>query len=331
MPSISIILPFFNAEKTLSEAIQSILNQTFTDFELILVNNNSTDKSLEIAQSFQDNRIKIIQEPKQGVMHAFNRGLQVAKGKYIARTDADDICLPNRFALQKKFLDKNSTIGVVSGLVKYEGHRADTQGFQMYVDWVNSIQTPQQIQNELFVESPIVNPTMMTRRELFEKYGTYQDGNFPEDYELWLRWSEQGVNFQKITEEILIWRDSDTRLTRTDERYSTDAFYRIKTKYLVKKLQKVNPHFPKVWIWGAGKRSRKRAHLLTEYGIQIVGSIDVVRNKIQDYPCIYFEDIPEYNELFILSYVANRGVGVKIREFLLKRGFTEGKNFILVA
>lgn len=87
--------------------------------------------------------------------------------------DADDISLKNRLLKQKKYLDKNPSIGLVLGLVKYSAHRTNTKGFQVYVDWVNGIKTSQQIENELFVESPIVNPTVMIRREVFEKYGSY--------------------------------------------------------------------------------------------------------------------------------------------------------------
>lgn len=139
------------------------------------------------------------------------------------------------------------------------------------------------------------------------------------------------MQMAKIDQKVLIWQDSDTRLTRTDKRYSTDAFYRIKTKYLAQKLQKVNAHHPDVWIWGAGKRSRRRAELLTEYNIRIQGFIDVIPQKTKDKPCLHFEAIPPDGEIFILSYVSNRGVGAKIRAFLTQKGYTEGKNFILVA
>lgn len=330
-PKISVVLPFFNAEHTLERAILSIVNQSLQDFELILVNNNSTDNSNNIAWLYasHDERIQLLSEKEQGVTFAANTGNQVAKGEYIVRMDADDFSYPERLQKQADFLDANPTIGVVSCLVKHIGHHKNTEGLAKFVDWANSIQSPEEIRLNCYIEAPVINPTVMFRRELLVQYGGFKHGNFPEDYELWLRWISKGVNIQKVPEVLFDWYDSDTRLTRTDERYSTDAFYRTKTDYLALWLLQ-NEH-PYIWVWGAGRITRQRAALLQEKGIWIEGYIDVKERELEDACCIAYENFNWDAPAFILSYVANWGARDDIKNYLLSKGKIEGVDFILVA
>ena len=192
---ISIILPFYNAEETLRAAVESMLNQSFTPFELILVDNNSDDTSVEIAQKLiqKDSRCILIKEKQQGIAFALNAGLAHCQGQYIARMDADDISLPHRLQQQYRFLEDNPGIDVVAGKAKYRGSSSETKGFERYVRWSNSIKSSSQIALNRFVESPIIHPTVMWRTEVSNTYGAYQHGSFPEDYELWLRWMDRGV------------------------------------------------------------------------------------------------------------------------------------------
>ncbi|NQU88541.1 MAG: glycosyltransferase family 2 protein, partial [Mariniphaga sp.] len=142
-PNVSVILPFFNAEKTLNNAIQSILNQTFQSFELILVDNNSTDNSRKVAESLMetDSRVSLIYEPKQGVAFAMNKGLTISTGKYIARMDADDISMPERIKKQVDYLEQNPDTDLVGSEVKYMPHHKNTKGFRHFINWVNSFHT----------------------------------------------------------------------------------------------------------------------------------------------------------------------------------------------
>jgi len=330
---ISVILPFFNAEKTLERSIQSILSQSFTDFECILINNNSTDNSKNIAIKFvdSDNRFKLIHEKKQGVMFASNVGWEASKGEYIARMDADDWSHPERLKMQYEFLEINPEYGVVASLAKHVGHSEFTVGMERFVEWSNSITSYKEILNNRFIELPIVNPTTMWRREVAQKYGMYLSGNFPEDYEMWLRWLDKGVKISKINKILLNWHDSDERLTRTDVIYSDNSFYKTKTKYLARWLEKHNPFHPKVAVWGASKISRRRAKLLESYGIEICCYIDTKRGRQLDHEVHYYQDIPSPEEIFVLTYIKQVEAREEIREFLPQRGFTEGKNFLLIS
>jgi glycosyltransferase involved in cell wall biosynthesis len=291
------------------------------------------DRSVEIAQSWteKDERFILIHEKKQGVMFASNAGSEHARGQYIARMDADDYSYPNRLKLQAGFLDVNPKYGAVAGLVKHIGHSKNTKGMARYVEWVNSIQIYDEIKNRQFVESVIVNPSAMWRKEVAEKHGMYKSGDFPEDYEMWLRWLSKGVKIKKLDEIILDWHDSDTRVTRTQSIYSDGSFYRIKTKYLAKWLQKNNPFYPRIAVWGASRISRRRSRLLIQYGIEIEMYIDTKRGRQLEQKVVYYEDIPPPGNLFILTYIKQMDARDEIQKFLHSRGYEEGVNYLLVS
>ena len=142
-PKTSVILPFFNAEQTIGRAIKSIANQSYSTFECVLIDNNSTDKSNSIAKEWvtKDNRFILTTEEKQGVVFASNKGFEIAQGQYIARMDADDFAYPHRLQEQVRFLDDNLDYSAVAGLVEYIPHSENTDGFKRYVNWSNSIIT----------------------------------------------------------------------------------------------------------------------------------------------------------------------------------------------
>lgn len=328
-PKISVILPFYNAEQTLARAVKSILNQSFEEFELLLVDNNSTDSSRQIAEKAcsDDTRIQLLEENKIGVAHAMNTGLAYAKGSFLARMDADDEAQPGRLAHQLAFLDRNPGIDAVGSEVRYVQQNPNTEGFERFVDWANSFHTPEEINLNRFVEIPIVNPTLFFRRELYDNLGGCLDGDFPEDYEMQLRYLQSGAQMARLDKVLLDWYDYSTRLTRTDRRYSSEAFFRIKAKYFLKWSEENNPHHPRIWIWGAGRKTRQRSEWLKKEGLQVMGRIDVVQTKPD---AIYYEDVPDPGSMFIVSMVTNPGAGLQIREFLKTRMYLEGKDFILM-
>ena len=141
LPKVTVVLPFFNAGTTLGRASESIIRQDFPDWECILVDNNSGDESRNLALSLvrNDSRFSLVEEQRQGVMFASNRGCEAARGAYIARMDADDVALPGRLRLQCEFLDKNPTYGAVAGLVNHVGDPETTGGFRRFVEWSNSV------------------------------------------------------------------------------------------------------------------------------------------------------------------------------------------------
>lgn len=326
----SIILPFFNARLTLETALQSLLNQTYQDFELILIDNNSNDGSVAIAARYADKdpRIKLLSEPCQGVVFAANTGMKAATGEYIARMDADDIAHPERLEKQIEHLESNSVIAISATQVNYKTENSDLSDFAHFVEWSNNMTSWNDICQNRFVEFPVVNPTLMFRKSILDQVGFLKEGEFPEDYEWFLRAIAYGHKIEKLPLPLLDWNDSSSRLTRTDPRYQSDAFFRIKTEYLAKHLTSINQ--TKVWIWGAGKLGLNRSQLLLKHGIEIMGYIDIKKGKqLKGFTCVHFEDIQMETQPFILSYITNRNKRDEVRSFLNAKGYQEGKNYII--
>jgi glycosyltransferase involved in cell wall biosynthesis len=330
---VSVILPFYNAESTIESAIRSISKQTFAFYECILIDNNSIDKSPEIAEKLTkaDPRFKLVKEKRQGVVHASNKGSLEAKGKYIARMDADDEAHPQRLEKQLKFLEANPQFDAVASRAEYIPHQQNTLGFQNYVEWSNHLLSNEDILLNRFVEMPVINPTMMWKANSAKKFGLYHKGDFPEDYELWLRWLDKGAKIAKLPEVLVKWYDSAERLTRTSPVYSPEAFYKIKAKYLYQWLERNNPFHPEILVWGASRISRKRVEMLEKHGVKVKAFIETNTTRQTGRKIIHYKEIPPPSVAFIVTYITHKDIREKIREFLHKNGFNEGAHFLVAS
>lgn len=184
MPEVSIIMPVKNAETHLVRAINSIRSQSYKDWELMVVDDNSNDASYQLAetQGGKDPRIRLIQNSDPGIAHALNRGIALSVGSYIARMDADDVSHPDRLHEQVKFLNEHPEIGLVGTQVNFLGDRDQHAGYAAYVDWTNELVSWNDIRMNRYVESPFAHPSVMFRRSLVSANDEpYQQGNFPED------------------------------------------------------------------------------------------------------------------------------------------------------
>ena len=334
-PLISVVMPTWNAESTIQAAVESILGQTDDNFELIVVDDGSTDNAPEYLKSVRDSRFKVISVDHGGVVHAANTGIEAAQGDFIARMDSDDLAYPNRLAKQRQLMLERPEIGFCGAVVDYGGSREDQAGYARYVDWVNEQIEPEQISLRRFIESPFSNPSIFYRREVSEAHGNFLDGAFPEDYELVLRYLDAGVRMAKVPEPLMRWNDPPGRLSRTDDRYSFDAFYKCKAEYLARWLKINNPLYPDVVIWGAGRNTRKRARFLKDHGISIVGYVDLDPKKtgspLNGIPRWHSDDMPGPGEIFVLTYVGSHGAREMNYDILTSKGFVEGVHFVQCA
>lgn len=193
---VSVILPAYNAELYLKEAIDSILVQTFTDFELIVLNDGSNDSTEDIILSYTDSRIIYVKNQENlGLIATLNKGISLAKGKYIARMDADDIALPERLFKQVTFLESNTQYGVVGS-------------FAQIIDSKNIYKVPvtnEAIKAFLYIDSPFIHPSMVIRKDLLINNLYDHQYHRIEDYELWVRLSVQ-TKFYNIPEVLLNYR-----------------------------------------------------------------------------------------------------------------------------
>ncbi len=341
-PRVSVCLPCRNAARTLPAALDSLLAQTCTDFEIIAVDDGSDDATWAVLCGYarRDPRLRPVRQPHLGVALAANAAVEAARAPLIARMDADDISLPRRLDVQAALLDAEPSLSVVSGRVRFGGDRRSRQGYAVYVDWLNTLTTPEAISVNRFVESPLSNPSVMFRREVYDRLGGARENTgaspFPEDYEMWLRWLERGARAGKVDEDVLIWNDPPTRLSRTHAAYSLDAFARIKAQYLWRWLARTNPQHPRVWVWGAGRVSRQRLAHLCDMGLVIEAFVDIDARKIgqsiQAVPVLPREAVPPYgpDAPFILTNVGSRGAREEIAAWLMARGYVAGVGFVAV-
>lgn len=338
MPRISVVLPFRDAEDTLIESVESMLSQSEGDLELLAIDDGSIDAGPAIIQDLanSDSRIQFLTTGGDGIVAALNLGLEKAKAPFIARMDADDISHAERLLLQLDFLDQHPDLGLISSRVEHWTPDGRVRpGYAAYVEWTNQLLLPDDILRGRFVESPLAHPSVVFRKELVERLGGYQSGFFPEDYELWLRWMECGVRMEKLPEVLLRWRDHDQRLSRRDERYSRDAFYQMKLGYLHRWLERHNPFFPVVKVWGAGRTTRGRVRFLEEEGTRVAGYYDLDPRKLGEprkgLTVRPIEEIPPPGTEFIVAMVGARGAREKVASFLKARGYREGTDFMLAA
>jgi glycosyltransferase involved in cell wall biosynthesis len=340
-PVVSVVLPVRNGAATLARAVESVRAQTFAAWELVIVDDGSTDGTAEIAAAAAraDARVRVVRPAagEAGVVAAYAAGIAAARGRFVARIDADDEAHPERLAEQTAFLERagHGGIGVVGSLVAFGGDRDAQAGYAHHVDWTNTLVTPEQIAAQRFVESPLVNPSAMFRRELWAAHGGCRDGDFPEDYELWLRWLDAGVRIAKVPRVLLTWHDAPTRLTRTDARYGPEAFFRVKACWIARELARSGGGRP-VWVWGAGRHTRKRAAHLAAHGVTIAGYIDVDPKKLgrlggTGAPVIGPDALPPAGEITVLGYVTTRGAREFCQALLDARGYAEGRDFWMCA
>lgn len=332
MPEVSILLPCYNAAATLYQSLDSLLSQTLQDFEIIAVDDGSTDNTLDILQhrASLDNRICIIQTPHRGIVNALNTGLAACRAPYVARMDSDDRAHPTRLEKQVSLLEDNPQVGVVSCLVSAFPKERVREGFLVYLDWLNGLIEDQDIRREIFIESPLPHPSVTFRRELVVGAGGYQDNGWAEDYDLWLRLYLAGAHFAKVPELLMDWREDPSRLTRTDSTYSLENFLRAKAHYLA-----LGPlaGCDSVIIWGAGMTGRRISKHLQRLGVRLTAFIDVDQKKIgrtkRGLPIMSPQDIPllwnQADQPALLSAVAARKARPLIRQYLddlkLKEGF----------
>lgn len=209
MPNISVVMSVYNGKKYLRKAIDSILNQTYTDFEFIIINDCSTDKTNEILQSYHDKRIKIINnEQNLRLPASLNKGLRLVKGKYIARMDADDIALTDRFEKQVKYLESHPDVAVIGGSFEVFNEQKGTL-------YVHKAYCNEMLERYYLIPSPIGHPTAMLRKSMTVDEGFFYDEKYTsaQDYDLWLRIAQKH-KINNIPDIVLKYRVHENSISR---------------------------------------------------------------------------------------------------------------------
>jgi glycosyltransferase involved in cell wall biosynthesis len=260
-PLISILMPVKNAAPYIEECIQSIIKQTFTNWELIAINDHSTDSSTEIISkhSALDARIKLHHNIDNGIIAALKLAYLKSNGSFITRMDADDIMSLNKLSALLNHLQVKGKGWVATGCVKYfSSNKNLNEGYQQYENWINALTKKENNYTQIYKECVIPSPCWMLNKTDFDKIGAFNSSIYPEDYDLAFRIYYGGIQITGVKDVLHLWRDYPERTSRNDPNYSNNAFPLIKTHYFIKHELKNNED---LILWGAGKKAKAIAKI----------------------------------------------------------------------
>ncbi len=346
MTEISVILPVKNQQDFIEKAIDSVYSQTYDDFELIVIDDGSTDETSYILERLKTKYgFKLLTHKKNlGIVKALNNGLAEAKGKYIARMDGDDIMLPERLEKQIEFLKNNPELDLIgtqveifkeaekqdiycgcrlksldidlsTALKNIQKERELSEGVKIYQKWNNSLLTHKDMLENLYVDCPIVHPTFFAKKEFFERLKGYAETEYAEDYDMIFRAVFSGYKLGKVKEILLKWRDHSNRETRTNKNLKKDRLFYQKA-YFFKEYDKRSKNG--VYVIGVGKFGKKLIGALKHFKVDVKGVLDFsgkrLRGTVRDIPVIKPEEINSTSFL-ILAYSLHQNPNEELKEF----------------
>ena len=310
-PLVTVVLPVRDGAATLDAALASLRAQTFADFEVLVVDDHSRDATPRIARAWErrDDRFRILcagtgdgtRRPTgadavgrcglhgtaatppgpppatAGIVPALRHGLAEARGRYIARMDADDVSHPERLAAQLDLLEREPGLAGCGTGVRQVPTEAVAPHAAEYAAWLNSMTSWDAVAADLFVECPLAHPTFMFRAPALAAVGGYRDRGWPEDYDLLLRLWRAGHRFVSVPRLLLDWGDSPGRLSRTHAAYAHAAFRACKVHHLRRSLLRGREG---VVVWGAGPTGKGLAVEFRRQGVRVRAFIEVDPRKI---------------------------------------------------
>ncbi|AXH98439.1 glycosyltransferase [Sporosarcina sp. PTS2304] len=274
MIKLSVLTTIFNGEDFIDEMFESIISQTFKDFEWIIIDDGSTDSTWEKLKKYNDKRIKLFRlDSNRGVGFASHYALSLARGEYIAKVDVDDLSMPTRFEKQISFLNDNPTIDLIDTFVQYFPDNksvSESARYKFYEEvhekYVNQYLSVDEISEELYWNCIIINSAMMARKDSVLSVGYSCDLKQGEDYLLYYEMNKAGMKFYKINEILVKVRISGVSTTSSNWDKIDDIKLNIKS--VERNSFLINDKRPLI-IWGAGKNGKDTLNYIHQiYGIK---------------------------------------------------------------
>ena len=317
-PLVSILIPFKNTVDFLDECLQSICNQTYKNFEVIAVNDHSTDESKLVALTFQKNdaRIQVLDNAGNGIIPALQTAYKQSKGQFITRMDADDIMTQNKLKVMVDNLQKHGVRHLAVGQVKYFSSNGISDGYARYETWLNQLTQSGTNYTEIYKECVIPSPCWMAYREDLDLCGAFDSERYPEDYDLAFRFYENRLKCIPSSEMLHYWRDYDHRTSRTSDHYAENSFLEIKLHYFLK-LNHV--HKRPLVVWGAGTKGKNIAKSLVEKQIDfywVCDNANKIGKDIYGQKMLHYSALEELKNPQTIITVANRDAQTMIYDFL---------------
>lgn len=322
---ISILMPVKDTERFLVECLESIVNQSEKNWELIAVNDGSSDNSLSILKEFskKDDRILVFNNTGNGIIDALCLAYSKCKGNFITRMDSDDIMSLDKLEVMKANLLKSGRGYISLGLVKYFSEIELGLGFKSYETWLNKLTLTGANFEGIYKECVIPSPCWMVFREDFENAEAFRPNDYPEDYDLAFRFYSFGLKPIPCNKVLHFWRDYATRTSRTHIHYADNTFLEIKARYFLELEYDASKNLV---VWGAGDKGKRIAKILIEKGIEFYWICDNPK-KIGKH--IYEQEMLPFTEL---EYIKNSQSIITVANFNAQKeikNYFNGINLIL--
>lgn len=322
-------MPVKNTAKFLPECLDSIINQSFESWELIAVNDHSTDESLEIIKKYAatDSRINILNNSDFGIIPALKLAFDYSNGDFITRMDSDDICKENKLEVLVNSLNLNSKGHIAIGQVEYFSENELGEGYKKYANWLNELTAKGENLNEIYKECVIPSPCWMVHKSDLEKCGAFSNDIYPEDYDLCFRMLQANLKCIPSNKIIHLWRDHSSRSSRTDDNYADNHFMELKVKYFLK-LHKDSKK--ETLIWGAGKKGKKVAELLKQHQVTfrwVCNNENKIGKEISGVILEHESNLNEIDEVQVIVCVANQEEQQEIKHKLHILGLENMKTY----
>lgn len=285
-------MPMKNAEAFIEECVDSILNQTFQDWELIVVDDHSNDHSypLLLDYSRRHPRINVLKNEKKGIIQALRKAYSASSGQYISRMDADDVMIAHKLEWMFQALQEKGRNHVAVGLVKYFSDNELGNGYRQYANWLNQLTRSSSNFSDIYKECSIPSPCWMIHRGDFNLCKGFKPDIYPEDYDLAFRFRKMGFKIAPVKKVIHLWRDYPTRTSRVDKNYADNRFLELKIRHFLE--QDYNTQYP-IMIWGAGHRGKKIARLLAKNDIVFEWFCNNPKKIGKEIYGVYLQELPK--------------------------------------
>jgi len=333
MPLVSVLMPVRNEAMFLQDALSSLYRQSLMDWELIVVDDGSTDSTPRILETAcrNDTRIRVLSSGGAGLVPSLNLGLAACSAPLVARMDGDDVNHPLRLEMQARYLADHPETDLVACGFRHFPRRSMKNGMRAYEDWQNNLATHEKIIRDLFVESPFVHPSIMSRTSLLIEVGGYRDMGWPEDYDIWLRLAAAGAHFSRLSETLFFWRDHPERATRTMAEYDRSAFRACKFHHLLHGYLK---GIRQVVIAGAGLEGRAWQRLLAGAGVEVTRWVDVdprrIGRTLHGAPVVNTDHLSPGCPPMLVA-IGVQGARQQFRDLASEKGLVECSDYICVA
>lgn len=328
-PLVSIVIPFKNTEAYLTDCLESIEKQTYTNFEVLAVDDGSTDDSRAITKYFstKDARFKVFENTGKGIIDALQLAYSKASGTFVTRMDSDDIMTFNKLETMVNALCTYGKGHIAVGQVKYFSKDGVNDGYLKYEKWLNQLIEKGTNYAEIYKECVIPSPSWMAYTSDFDACGGFNHNTYPEDYDLAFRFYEHKLKCIPCTEVLHQWRDYSTRTSRTSDHYAENHFLDLKLDYFLK-LDYTSAS--KLVVWGAGKKGKKIATKLIDKDISfnwVCDNENKIGKDIYGVLMQSYTTIEKLGEVQIIITVANEDDQKFIIEYLKQHHKTINKDY----